>query len=209
MGEVVGVSTVSHELFYDVSLEDVIVKAVAQEDIRFASTEDMRSLLMAFLGGASPVHSARAAVLRQDYVAFLSQAVEARDRAVPGLQGKGDARFAPGDVVALRRASAWLLGTVRGVARVAEGIRYDVETTDELVRAAEQDLVVPHDAPCTSTVFLGRRMRFVADGYEQDAAYEGVVCMVEGADGQLEFALMFDDGDVLEGLTESDLAVAE
>jgi hypothetical protein len=45
----------------------------------------------------------------------------------------------------------------------------------------------------------------VADGYEGDDAFVGTICKLEETETGVEYSLMFDDGDILEGLLAADL----
>ncbi len=206
LGEVIGIITVNQMTFYDISVEELVVKAVEESQLSLAPVEEARSLLMALLAGTQPVASARTALLRQRYVAFLSRAVDERagisERATDGLRPG----FEVGQEVSLEQGKTWLYGVVRGVALLNEKLEYEVEAAGELIRAQEERLSDLAEQPLPEGVWLGQRMRFVVPGFEQDDAYCGVVCVVDKTEDEITYSLMFDDGDVIEGLSALDLA---
>ena len=206
LGEVVGISTVNQMAFYDISVEELVIKAVEESQLSLAPVENARSLLMTLLAGAQPVTTPRMALLRQRYVAFLSRAVDERAGAHEQETGNLRPSFEVGQEVSLEQGNTWLYGVVRGVALLNEKLEYEVEAAGELIRAREDLLNALAERRHSEGVWLGRRMRFVVPGFEQDDAYCGVVCVVDKTEDEITYSLMFDDGDVIEGLSAHDLA---
>lgn len=206
LGEVVGMVGMGQATFYDISLEELVVKAIEQSQLSLAPVEDARAVLMAMLAGAHPVASAREALLRQRYVAFLSRVVDERTGAIEQVPDELSPRFEVGQEVSLKQDETWLYGVIRGVALLNERLEYEVEAAGELIRAQEDLLRALDDEQHAKGIRLGQRMRFVAPGFEDDDAYCGVVCVVDKTEDEITYSLMFDDGDVIEGLSALDLA---
>ena len=91
------------------------------------------------------------------------------------------------------------------VARDGEDIRYEVDVLGETLRLDESHILALSDVETEAAHHLGGRARFVADGYEGDDAFVGTICKLEETETGVEYSLMFDDGDILEGLLAADL----
>lgn len=206
LGEVVGIIAVNQMTFYDISVEELVVKAVEESQLGLAPVEDARSLLMTLLAGAQSVATPRMALLRQRYVAFLSRVVDERAGAFEQVPDELNPRFEVGQEVSLKQDETWLYGVIRGVALLNERLEYEVEAAGELIRAQENLLRALDDEQHAKGIRLGQRMRFLASGFEDDDAYCGVVCVVDKTEDEITYSLMFDDGDVIEGLSALDLA---
>ncbi|MBO7675196.1 MAG: hypothetical protein J6S63_09325 [Atopobiaceae bacterium] len=206
VGEVVGVRAVSRGYVYDVSLEDVVVKAVVQDDLRAVTQDELDGLLTSYLGATGVVTSERDAVLRQEYVAFLARARAVMDADAPQDDARTPARYAVGQDVVVQDDGAYALGRVVSVAVRSDGPSYLLEVMGENRRTGEDALCDLVDAPSSDGFALGMRVRFVAEGYEDDESFAGVLCACAPAADGLTFSLLFDDGDVLEDLCPADLA---
>lgn len=150
----------------------------------------------------------RDVLLRQEYAAWLAKAMDslgqdARSASVAIAQAT---RHLVGGRVAVHDQGAWCLGTVRRAAQGNGGVTYTVEVLDELCEYAEDEVCALADVPyCEHAHRLGARARMVAEGHESDASFEGVICRVERDEDEMSYALLFDDGDVFEGLVADDL----
>jgi hypothetical protein len=205
VGEVVGVLSAPGGPLYDVSLEDIVVKATEEADLAPVHADEIRTLLTSLVGMETSVPTRRKAVLRQCYAAFLTKALDRLDREAEGIPSDVCARFEVGQSVAARDGSSLSLGVVSLVARDGESIRYEVDVLGETLRMDEAHIMALSDAVIEATYQLGSRARFVADGYEGDDAFVGTICKLEETETGIEYSLMFDDGDILEGLLAADL----
>lgn len=205
IGEVVGAHAIASDLFYDISLEQIILKAMSADALAPVQASAVQSLLLALVHGTRPPSLPREVLLRQRYVAFLTKALdemESRTRATaPGVA----ARYHISQQVAVHTDDSWMLAEVRGIVRMSDDMWYDVCALGEAMRMRETELqpLVEVDAACEFT--LGERARFVAVGYEDDDAYVGTICMLEQHGNTWEYAIQFDDEDVLEGIGATDL----
>jgi hypothetical protein len=207
VGEVVGVRALSEGRLYDVSLEHIVIKAMASEDLRAVTEDELNGLLSSFVGAAGTGASERDVLLRREYVAFLARARAAFDADATTSDAVVPARFAVGEYVAVRDGASFALGRVMGVSISNHEASYVLEVMGENRRVGEDALCDLSDAPSSLGLALGARARFVADGYEDDESFFGVVCgCAEDAEGPV-FSLLFDDGDVLEDLRSADLAL--
>lgn len=207
VGEVVGVRAVAEGCLYDVSLERIVIKAMAPGDLRVATEDELNGLLSSFVGVAEVGRSERDALLRQEYVAFLARARAGFDADAATGDAPVVARFDVGQYVAVRDDASFALGRVLGVSVSNHEPSYVLEVMGENRRVGEDALCALSDAPSSSGLALGVRARFVADGYEDDESFFGIVCgCAQDAEGPL-FSLLFDDGDVLEDLRPTDLAL--
>lgn len=209
IGEVVGQIIAPYGYAYDVSVEDVVLKAISQADMVPATTRDLQSLLMTLVGYTTQASSERDVFLLQRYVEVLT-------RALDRLEGSSDEDdrfqcmplFELGQRLAVREGDVWVLATVHGISRVGETVRYDVDAMSEMRRVDEQQLKVLDEVKVASGLGLGARARFVVNGHEHDDAYAGTVCALAPTEDGWEYSLVFDDGDVLEGLAAQDLIPA-
>lgn len=208
LGEVVGIARASYGFVYDVSLEEVVLKAVSQDDVSPTSAEEVNTLLMALLSRPLSQGSNRDTYLRQRYVESLTKAMQHMRSVQRERCHEQHARFDVGQQLAMRDGSTWILATVRGVVQAADGVRYDVDALSEARRVNEGELSSLDRACGVAELDLGARARFVVAGYEQDDAYVGTICAIEQSGGSWEYAILFDDGDVLEGLSANDLIPA-
>lgn len=204
-GEVVGVLDVADGPLYDVSLEEVVVKALPQREVRAAHADEVRSLLVALTSGSQQLTSVRQVLLRKRYIESLTTALERLEAEMEGI-ATVDSPFEMGSTVVICEQERWLLGIVRGVSRGSSGIRYDVEAMDELMRVERQALVGIEDVRLDDALSLGQRARMLVAGHETDDAYAGTLCAIERRDGRWLYSLMFDDGDILEELEADDVA---
>jgi len=205
VGEVVGVRAASQGTLYDVSLEQVVVKALAQDGLRMATVDELNSLLTSLMGAVEGASSERDAVLRQEYVSFLVRARASLEKESPTGDALLTARYAVGDYVAVQEGETSVLGRVMGVTMRNQELCYTLEAMGETVRVDEGALSELSSVAVAGGIALGSRARFVAPGYEDDDAFLGVVCScAPGADGPV-YAILFDDGDVLEDLRPADL----
>lgn len=204
VGEVVGVRAASLGTLYDVSLEHVVVKAVAQDAVRAATVDELNSLLTSLMGATGGMSSERDALLRQEYVSTLVRARASLEQESSLADALPTARYAVGEYVVLQEGDTSSLGRVMGVSMRNQELCYTLEVMGETLRADEASLHELEGAAADG-IALGARARFVAPGYEDDDAFLGLVCSrAQDADGPV-FAILFDDGDVLEGLRPTDL----
>lgn len=207
IGEVVGVSLSPTAPLYDVSLEQVVVKAAEESSLSAASASDIRTLLSALVGQSSPVLTTRELVLRQRYAAFLTTALARLQGGAQKAQCGRDARFEVGETVVAKEGPSLILGTVQMVSLRGDEIVYEIEAVGEVKTLLEAEIAPLGEVARDGVLRLGARVRFLIEGYEHDEAYLGTICRVEPRDGGFEYSLMFDDGDILEGLAATDLEV--
>ena len=205
IGEIVGVLWAQGERLYDVSLEEIVVKAVEEAEIAPIYPDQIKSLLTAMVSSPGPKTTRGRAVLRQRYAAFLTQTLDRMEQEREGMQAAGDALFDVGQTVAVLDDNSFSLGVVCMVSRSGDGIRYEVDVLGETLRVGESSLADLACAEMGTAYRLGSRARFVAEGYEGDEAFAGAICKVERTEEEYEYSLMFDDGDILEGLSAADL----
>lgn len=207
IGEVVGVRSVADGLLYDVSLERVVVKAVEEGRVCLAHSDDVRTLLSVMVAQPPSALSARELLLRQHYTAFLTAALARLDDAAQDGSGGGAALFEVGQTVATRDGSFFALGVVSMVSRRADGLAYVVDVMGESKDLGESEIMPLHEVPQNGGdgLALGARARFLSEGHEEDDAFVGTICGVDSRDGACEYSLMFDDGDILEGIASVDL----
>ncbi len=204
LGTIVGAHSAFGELFYDVSLEEVVVKAVEEPSMQPVAANELRTLSTQLLG--QPASSARGALLRQQYVTAISQALASAQEAKEGISESLLQRWM-GKSVVVTRDDRSELGTVRGILLKEGAPQFDVEIMGEVCRIGEQCLTLFDSKTTGGHLALGCRARFVASGYEDDESFAGTICLARKTEGGMQYSLMFDDGDVLEGLTSADLAV--
>lgn len=207
IGEVVGIGMVANTPVYDVSLEQVIVKALPECELQTAVADQAQSLIMGLLGGANVMLDSRGAYLRKKYVEFLTTfASRAHGE---GHEEQGQATFGIGDDVCVSMGERqWALGRVQGSYRTQSGLRLDVEAAGELLHVEQEALCKLEGVDFGTKFSLGQRARMVAAGHELDPEFEGTICALAQGDSAWCYALMFDDGDIMEDLTEADLALA-
>lgn len=205
IGEIVGVWAAPTEPLYDVSLLSTVHKAVPQSALRLASADELDELMSAFLMPRQPVTTERDAHLRKQYALFLARARAKMRHSQGGQDEYANAAFGIGDKIELRDGNARLLGVVAGITTRNAQVHYVVDAMDEQ-RCVPQTQVIRLDVNA-SGLTLGARVRFVAQGHEEDEDFLGVVCSCKGSDQGDVFAIMFDDGDVMEDLSPDDLAL--
>ena len=203
IGEVVGVLRISSNTYYDVSLERMILKAVTSEELGPVSAHDLKRLLSAFMSIGSPTISRRDSLLRQRYAAFLAQALASMDNDANDIKVASD--FAVGDLVAVCVGDVSSLGTIQGIFIQNDATAYEVEVMGEVERLTENDIMDLEKVSLDSEFLLGARVRLMVGGHEDDEAYVGTLCSIEGSDANREYSIQFDDGDILGGLGASDL----
>lgn len=205
IGEVVGTYVVAGDLFYDISLEQTVLKALPHSALTPAQASDVQSLLFALIHGTRPPSSPRDVLLRQRYVEFLSKAFEGMEL-LARTEGPGvSARFHMSQQVAVYTDGSWMLAVVQGIVRLSDSVWYDVCALGEVLRKKEEELRPLAEVEVACEFELGERVRFVAADYEDDDAYVGTVCMLEQNGDVWEYAIQFDDEDVLEGIGATDL----
>lgn len=211
IGEVIGEWGSAGSLFYDVSLLQTVRKAVPQHELRLATASEVNGLLSSFMTAQVGAFTERDVLLRHQYTMFLARALSELDASQPAEGQMPEARFGLGDKVALREDDALVLGIVRGRAVRNAQAHYLVETLGEERMVPEDAVLALGESYAGHTgqgMRLGERVRFVAPGHENDDDFLGVVCSVRRAGQGAEYAILFDDGDVLEGLSSADLRLA-
>lgn len=214
VGEVVGVVSIGEEHLFEVSLEDVVLKGVLPEELEPATTEAIQATL-GWLAmdpefvrvPADARDGMRRAFLRQAYAELLGRALSvARKQASrPAV----DALHAVGDSLVLLRDEAYVLGTVRGTTSRGRSTSYTLEVMGDLVSAAEKDVLSPEDARAKmgEGSLLGTRAYLAAEGHELDEDFAGTVSRAALTPEGWRYSLAFDDGDVMEDLSQDDLLV--
>lgn len=215
IGEVVGLRTTPWGTLYDVSLEDVVCKALFEEDLCVASAEAMQALLGWYAidpesQAAPPLQRdfLRRQLLRAEHAAYVQRALAKLSVRPDDAMLRGLARFDIGQPVAVRDRDVCHLGVVCGQSLRDGSVWYDVDVLGERRSMAESLLasIAEIGAPA-GTLALGSRARFVVAGHERDSDYEGTICTVDVSSPEARYALLFDDGDILEDLAAADLCV--
>lgn len=211
IGEIVGEWGSAGARFYDVSLLQAVEKALPQSDIRLATPEEINGLMTSLMTARVVAPTERDALLRRQYTLFLAKALaKMKDGAGAGESALA-ARFALGAMVALRADDAIVLGVVKGCSTRNARTHYVVEALGEEQMVPEdrlEELRTVENSEGDGGICLGRRVRFVADGHEDDDDFLGIVCSISPSAGGERYAILFDDGDVLEDLSSSDLRMA-
>ena len=216
IGEVAGVRATPAGTLYDVSVEEATYKGVFEDELAPATAEAIRAMLGWYAvdpqASALPAPSrelVRLMSLRAEHAKFLNRALRdlaaSAGEAAPTLA----AAFAVGDVVAVIERDVWQLGTVVGVVAHGHGTSYDVDVLGTQRRLETPSLRhMPCERGPQDAFALGDRVRFLAQGHEHDDEFRGTVCAVEHA-GTPRYAIMFDDGDIIEHLWAEDLALID
>ena len=204
LGTVAGVNSAFGELYYDVSLEEIVVKAVEESSIQSVGTDELRALSTRLLG--QPSTSARDALLRMQYITSISQALASAQQESEDVS-KGLLHSWMNKSVVVTQDDCSELGTVRGILLKEGTPQFDVEIMGEMRRVDEQCLSLLSMADTGEGLVLGGRARFVASGYEDDESFVGTICLVRNTEEGIRYSLMFDDGDILEDLSSADLTV--
>ena len=205
IGEVVGAWAAPTEPLYDVSLLSIVRKAVPQSALRPALASELDELMSAFLMPRVPVASERDAHLQKQYALFLARARAELGHGQRERAASASAAFGIGDKIELREGNARLLGAVVGITMRDALVHYVVDVMGEQ-RCVSESQVARLDAHA-SGLALGARVRFVAQGHEDDEDFLGVVCSCRSTERGDAFAIMFDDGDVMEDLSSNDLVL--
>lgn len=192
------------QAWYDVSLEDVVQKAVPAPRMEAVAPAELQALVQLGMQLPAPT-DAREGILRERHLRFLAGALAQAQAGAADAAPADGLRFVPGDRVATRSAGAWQLATVRGCVRTHEGVRYELVLTDEVAYVGEEDVVALDEVCADGSLRLGDRVRMLAEGHEADDAFVGVVCLVEPQAAGVSYGIVFDDGDVFEGLCDKDL----
>lgn len=207
VGKVVGVAHAPTCVFYEVELWDHVRKGVRAEELRPATASDIRDELeslasVAVAGGAGP----REGFLRARHAHALERLLAGAD-APDGQTTRMEARFVLDQEVVCAGEDVWRLGRVVAVRARADSVRYELDVAGSQEVADQEALYELGKPPVAGVAFwLGQRARLVVAGHEQDDDYLGTICTVSRSAGTWSYDLMFDDGDVFEGLEASDLA---
>lgn len=207
LGEVVRVLSSPHELLYDVSVEAVVLKCIDETAMRPASAADLRAHLTAHTNMQIPVLTNAQGIRRHRYAQDLARMLanaEKRQRA----QEHSDsiARFEVGDPVVFDKDDGLAWGFVQAAFVDENAIRYVVDALGEQMQLDEDRLRVPGQEKIPDHVpGLGSRVRFLTAGHEDDDEFLGRVCMVKKEVGDWVVSMVFDDGDVFEGLATADV----
>lgn len=217
VGRVVGSASSSVGVLYEVEFATAIEKALFAHELESAATSDIQAALSMVASSAwtelptvgNGHESARQAFVQAQYATMLNELLAwgAPPSAECGNHSSG--LYAPGDSVAIREGDAWVLGTITGVRWRGEQASYTMETMDGVQTHGEEEIATLDAARCEAVRFsLGDRVRYVVAGHELDDDYLGIVCSVQMEGAGASYALQFDDGDIFEGLQESEVASA-
>ncbi|MDO4798455.1 MAG: hypothetical protein Q4A01_10630 [Coriobacteriales bacterium] len=213
VGVVAGVLQTPMGVLYDVELQAYIHKGLLEEELLPATSDDVRQALEALLsqtvmpGGPQTPEppgrkEERSQCVRSRFAMCLQEALAhvagTHDSDVP-------ARFGLGSQVAWQDGSAWRLGSVVGMRSRSDGLAFELDVFGTYVVATEQDLCDIDELPVSSTHALSSRVRYLVPGCESDPHYEATVCAVAGEVPKTTYDIVFDDGDVFEGLGPSEL----
>lgn len=203
-------------VLYDVEVSQSIHKGLLDEELLPATSADVQRELEALLSPAvmpRPTVSLTSVLppTREDerlqYVRsrFALRLQEALSAATDGDGTCEEARFGMGSQVAWHDGDAWRLARVLGIRTLAAGLRYELDVCGACALASEQELSRVDELPVAPIHGLGSRVRFLVPGHELDVDYEATVCAVVGDAAGATYDIVFNDGDVFEGLSADEL----
>ena len=214
VGVIAGAAQLGGEVYYQVSLEDVVAKGVREQELVPATPDAVRAVL-GWLARDPEIQAlelgdddaARSLYLRSAYLGELREALELVERMDAATMAQTS--FEPGTHVATYEGGTWYLGVVMGARSMGGSVMCLVDVMGDVRQLPLGKLVLPQEVPSSASgIRLDARVRFVAKGHELDDDYLATVCSVSEGEEPL-FGIAFDDGDVLEDLDEEDLALAK
>jgi hypothetical protein len=211
LGGIAGQFVTPLGILYDVELEASVVKGVLPDELAPATTADVRHALEAHLShsvslGNLPVASREVGRLRYLQTRHAMTLRELLAHATEEGFDASAASFSLGAQVGWRDADTWRLASIVGIRARQDGVRYDLDVSGASVTVGESDLRALDDLRTGSSLGLGSRVRFLVPGHEDDADYEASVCGICGKSESPLYDIVFDDGDVFEGVGEEELA---
>ena len=210
LGGIAGTFVTPLGVLYDVELEACVVKGVLPDELTPASTADVRRVLEAHLSrtvslgnlSVSSDEVGRLRYLQKRHAMMLGELIEHAAEEDPD---SSVASFSLGAQVGWRDADTWRLASIVGIRARRDGVRYDLDVYGASVVVGESDLRPLDDLGIPASFGLGAQVRFLVPGHEDDADYEASVCGIGGTPESPLYDIVFNDGDVFEGVGADEL----